>query len=147
MQAQTIEAGGIPLRVYTAGPEDGEPIVFLHGFPEPARLCWSAQLPYFAQRGYRVITLDQRGYGESAKPAKVADYRLERLAGDVVEVVRKLGHDSANVVGHDWGAAVTWQLADQHPDFTKRGVILNVPHGIAYKRTLARRPAQLARRW
>ena len=147
MAVQRVEVNGVALRVITRGPAAGMPLVFLHGFPESAELGWRHQLDWFAARGYRVIAIDQRGYHQSDKPPRVADYRLERLAADVAGVIRALGHSQATVVGHDWGAAVTWYLADRHAELVHRAVILNVPHGVAFQRTLRRNPRQWRRSW
>ena len=62
-----IEVGGIHLHVVEDGPADGQPILFLHGFPE-FWYSWRHQLAYFAKTGYRVIAPDQRGYNLSDKP-------------------------------------------------------------------------------
>jgi len=147
MQERWVDVDGVRLRIVVAGPESGEPVVFLHGFPETAEMSWRYQLEWFAGRGYRVVAIDQRGYSLSDKPEGVSAYRLTRLAEDVVAVMQSLGHSVFTVVGHDWGAGVAWQLADQHADRVKRAVILNVPHGVVFKRTLMRRPRQLLRSW
>lgn len=146
-QAYRLEVNGIDLRVITAGPAEGSPLVFLHGFPEAAELSWRYQLDWFAAKGYRIIAIDQRGYNLSDKPRRVMDYRLELLGGDVIGVIRTLRNGRATVVGHDWGAAVTWYLADHHADVVRRAVILNCPHGTVFKRTLLRNPRQWLRSW
>lgn len=147
MQVHWLETNGIVLRVIIAGPSAGTPLVFLHGFPEAAELSWRHQLGWFALKGYRIIAIDQRGYNLSGKPRQVRDYRLEILAKDVIGVIEALGYEQTIVVGHDWGGAVTWHLADHHPDVVRRAIILNVPHGVVFKRTLLRNPRQLLRSW
>lgn len=147
MQAHWLEVNGISLRVITAGPTKANPLVFLHGFPETAELSWRHQLDWFAAKGYQVIAIDQRGYNLSGKPQRVVDYHLELLAGDVIGIIRALGHEQATVVGHDWGAAVAWHLADRHAKVVQRAIILNCPHGIAFKRTMLRNPRQWLRSW
>lgn len=135
------------LRVITAGPVNGSPLVFLHGFPETAALSWRRQLDWFAIKGYRVIAIDQRGYNRSGKPRRVADYRLELLVEDVIGVIRALRHERVAVVGHDWGAAVAWCLADRYASVVQRAIILNCPHGVAFKRTLLHNPRQWLLSW
>lgn len=147
MQAHWLEVNGISLRVITAGPTKVSPLVFLHGFPETAELSWRHQLDWFAAKGYKIIAIDQRGYNLSGKSQRVVDYRLELLAGDVIGIIRTLGYEQAIVVGHDWGAAVTWYLADHHAKVVRRAIILNCPHGMAFKRTLLRNPRQWLRSW
>lgn len=147
MQTHRLEINGIVLRVIIAGPSDGTPLVFLHGFPEAAELSWRHQLGWFALKGYRIIAIDQRGYNLSDKPRQVIDYRLEILAKDVIGVIGALGYEQTIIIGHDWGAAVTWQLADHHPNVVRRAIILNVPHGVVFKHTLLRNPRQWLRSW
>lgn len=147
MQIHWLEINGVDLRVITAGPINGNPLVFLHGFPEAAELCWRHQLDWFAEKGYQIIAIDQRGYNLSGKPQRVVDYRLDLLAEDVIGVIQALGHDRVTLVGHDWGAAVTWYLADHHAKLVQRAIILNCPHSMAFKRTLLRNPRQWLCSW
>lgn len=147
MREHWLEVNGIGLRVITAGPAKGNPLVFLHGFPETAALSWRHQLDWFATKGYQVIAIDQRGYNRSGKPRRVADYRLDLLAEDVTGVIRALGHQRVAVVGHDWGAAVAWCLADRYANVVRRAIILNCPHGVAFKRTLLHNPRQWLLSW
>ena len=74
MQAHWLEVNGIGMRVITAGPTKGKPLVFLHGFPEATELSWRHQLDWFATKGYQVIAIDQRGYNLSDKPRRVVGY-------------------------------------------------------------------------
>jgi pimeloyl-ACP methyl ester carboxylesterase len=122
-----IRVGDIQLHTVFAGPEEGDPIVFLHGFPE-FWYGWRKQINYFAEAGYRVIVPDQRGYNLSDKPADVSAYYINTLADDVKHLVEALGYERVVLVGHDWGAAVAWWVATLHPAILDRLVILNVPY-------------------
>src|SRR5271154_5287713 len=86
----TIATNGVTLHVAQAGPEEGPPIVLLHGFPEPW-FCWRHQIGPLAAAGYRVLAPDQRGYNTSDKPARIADYALDVLAADVVGLIDGTG--------------------------------------------------------
>ena len=141
-----IETNGVRLHVALAGPEDGELVVLLHGFPE----FWkgmNAPLEAFAAAGYRVVAPDQRGYNLSDKPQGVDAYSLDVLAADVVGLIDAMGHERAHVIGHDWGAAVTWWLAITCPERLRRVAVINVPHPSVLVRQLRRNPRQLARSW
>jgi epoxide hydrolase 4 len=122
-----IEANGVRLHTILAGPESGEPVVLLHGFPE-FWYGWHHQIPYLAERGFRVIVPDQRGYNLSDKPEGIDSYRLNTLATDVKALAEALGYEQINLVGHDWGAAVSWWVATLYPQLLKKLVILNVPY-------------------
>jgi pimeloyl-ACP methyl ester carboxylesterase len=99
-----VDSGGVRIHVEVSGPDDGPPVVLLHGFPDRGRL-WDRQAAALARAGYRVIVPDQRGYGRSDKPAEVGAYGLVSVAADVGAVLDALGAPRAHLVGHDWGAA------------------------------------------
>lgn len=141
-----VETNGVRLHVVEAGPQDGPPVVLLHGFPE-FWYGWRAQLPALAGAGLRVIVPDQRGYNTSSKPRGIAAYAIERLAGDVVGLLDEAEERRACIVGHDWGALVAWWLALAHPDRVERLAVLNVPHPAVMRRQLASNPRQLLRSW
>jgi pimeloyl-ACP methyl ester carboxylesterase len=147
MQQVTPPGHSLPLFFLEHRPPEPErgAVVLLHGFPEFS-YGWRHQMPALAGAGFRAIAPDLRGYGRSPKPPRVSDYRIELLAGDVVELIRRECGGRAHVVGHDWGGVIAWYLAMHHPDVVERLVILNAPHPGAYFREL-RRPAQVLRSW
>ena len=118
-----VEANGVGIEYEVTG--EGPAVVLLHGFPDSGRL-WRHQVPALVDAGFRVVVPDQRGYGKSDQPADVADYGIPFLVGDVLAVLDDLGIQKANVVGHDWGAAVAWALASLVPDRVERLVALSV---------------------
>lgn len=84
-------------------------------------------------RTYHCVAIDMRGYGDTQKPPRVADYTVEELAKDVAELIPALGHaKAAAVIGHDWGGVVTWIFAHAYPQLVERVVVLAVPHPMAY---------------
>ena len=141
-----IETNDIRLHVVQAGPQSGTPVVLLHGFPE-FWYCWRLQIPALVEAGCRVIIPDQRGYNLSDKPMGVKAFSMDELVNDVIGLIDALGYEKVNLVGHDWGAAVAWVLANQHPERLHRLGILNVPHPEVMKRFLKRDLEQLRRSW
>jgi len=141
-----IDANGLRFHALAAGPADGPLVVLLHGFPEAAH-GWRRQLGPLAAAGFRAVAPDQRGIGLSSKPEGVASYRVHLLAADIVAIVRALGRERAQVVGHDWGGAVAWMLAMRHADVVERAAILDAPHPAAFIERLRRHPSQLLRSW
>jgi pimeloyl-ACP methyl ester carboxylesterase len=142
-----IETNGIKLHVVMAGPEDGQPVFLLHGFPE-FWYGWRKQIPALVEAGYRVIVPDQRGYNLSDKPKGIKAYRLDKLAYDILGLMEAFGYDMVNLIGHDWGAVVTWVLAIWYPERLHKLGILNVPHPDVMIRFLRRGdPEQLRRSW
>ena len=127
-----VDANGIKLHVVIAGPDDGEPIILLHGYPE-FWFAWRGVAADLARKGYRVIIPDQRGYGRSAKPSGASSYRLDILAKDVVDLAAKLGHDRFVVVGHDFGGQVTWWTSLLYPKHVIGALVVNKPHPYAIR--------------
>jgi pimeloyl-ACP methyl ester carboxylesterase len=140
---------GVRLHCVTAGPDDGETVLLLHGFPE-FWYSWRFQIPALVDAGYRVVAPDLRGYNRSEKPQGLAAYAVEELVGDVVGLVHAYGHDGddgpqAHVVAHDWGGAVAWALGMFHPEVIDRLVVMNAPHPAALARDFDL--AQLQKSW
>jgi pimeloyl-ACP methyl ester carboxylesterase len=102
-------------------------VLFCHGFPE-SWYSWRHQLPAVAAAGFRAVAMDMRGYGLTSRPADVAAYGVSDLVGDVIGAIGALGHESAVVVGHDWGAPVAWYSALMRPDVVRAVVALSVPY-------------------
>ncbi|HEV2802168.1 MAG TPA: alpha/beta hydrolase [Pyrinomonadaceae bacterium] len=104
----------------------GEPLVLLlHGFPE-CWYSWRHQLTALGVR-YHAVAPDLRGYNLSDKPARVEDYCVEKLVGDVLGLADHFGARAAAVAGHDWGAAVAWAVAARHPERVRKVAALQVP--------------------
>ncbi len=123
-RTEKIQIGNLQVHAVVEGPEDGPPIVMLHGFPE-FWYSWRYQIKALAAAGYRTVAVDQRGYNLTDKRGP---YDVFTLAGDVVGLVRALGHERAVVMGNDWGGVLAWVLGARHPDIVERLIVLNAPH-------------------
>jgi pimeloyl-ACP methyl ester carboxylesterase len=126
-----VMVGDLTFDVRTVGDENGEPVVLLHGFPENS-LSWSGVAPLLAGAGLRVIAPDQRGYSPGARPVDVEAYSTDVLADDVVGLADALGIGAFHLVGHDWGAAVSWVTAVRHRERLRTLTAVSVPHLAAY---------------
>ena len=120
-----VNTGDINLAVHEMG--DGPPLILIHGFPELA-YSWRHQLPVLAEAGYRAIAPDMRGYGGSDKPPHVTDYTIQKLIGDIEGLMDTLSIKRAVIIGHDWGAMLTWNMALLAPQRMAGLITLNVPH-------------------
>ena len=132
------------VRLHYAHAGQGERLVILlHGFPE----CWYSWRHQLASLGkhFHVVAPDMRGYNMSDKPARVEDYQINRLVDDVTGLIRHFGAREAAVVGHDWGAAVAWAVAQHFPDYVWKVAALQVPPPAVWGRNLTLR--QLLRSW
>ena len=125
-----VRLGELTFDVTVAGPDDGTPILLLHGFPESSA-SWRPVTPRLVRAGLRVIAPNQRGYSPDARPERVDEYRFDRLVGDVVGLLDAYDIESAHLVGHDWGAAVAWQVAGGHPERIRSLTAVSVPHPAA----------------
>lgn len=125
---------GVTLDVAVEGAAENPPIILLHGFPESHR-TWRHVIPDLA-RDHFVIAPDQRGYAQSSKPDAVEDYAPDQIVGDCLALADHFGIGRFTLVGHDWGGAVAWMAAIQHPDRVAKLVIVNAPHPFVFQKTM-----------
>ncbi len=144
MEALQLTASGLTFDAVATGPTDGPLVVLLHGFPQTS-WSWRGVWPGLAEAGYRVVAVDQRGYSPGARPPDVAAYAMPHLVGDVVGVLDALDAERAHLVGHDWGAAVAWQVAARHPARLRSLTAVSVPHPRAFVAALRTDPDQRER--
>jgi len=137
---------GVTLHTVVAGDPDDPLVVLLHGFPE-FWYEWSEYVEPLVDAGYRVLVPDQRGYNRSEKPSGLDAYRISELSRDVRGLVATEDRERAQIIGHDWGAAVAWDLALRQPDAVDRLAIVNVPHPTVFERVLKSNPTQLRKSW
>ncbi len=141
-----IETNKIKLHVMEAGLAAGPMIMFLHGFPE-FWYSWRKQIGYFTDKGYLVVAPDQRGYNLSDKPEGIGAYKVDELAKDALGLIDFYRRDKIFLVGHDWGAAVSWWLALKYRERIERLVIMNVPHPLVMMKNLLANPRQIEKSW
>ncbi len=132
---------GVTLACRAAGTR-GPRVLLLHGFPEAA-FVWDGVMAALADRA-RCVAPNQRGYAGSSAPEDVEAYRPRHLVADLVGLIGQLGAPVDLVVAHDWGGALAWNLAAQHPELLRRLLIVNAPHPAAFLRELRDDPAQQA---
>ncbi|WP_245815844.1 alpha/beta fold hydrolase [Lentzea albidocapillata] len=123
-----VPVNGVELEVFEAGRHNaGNPVVLCHGWPEHA-FSWRYQVPALVAAGFHVIVPNQRGYGNSSRPAEVMDYDIEHLSGDLVGLLDHYGYEDATFAGHDWGAIVVWGLTLLHPSRVNKVISLSMPY-------------------
>jgi pimeloyl-ACP methyl ester carboxylesterase len=110
-----------------AGPEDGRGVLLLHGFPE-AGIEWEYQVSALGSAGFRAVAPDQRGYSPAVRPEEVDAYRVDELSADVLRIADALGWSRFDLAGHDWGSAVAWITAGDHPERLRTLTAVSVPH-------------------
>jgi pimeloyl-ACP methyl ester carboxylesterase len=126
-----VDVGDLTFDVRADGPEDGRPVLLLHGFPETSA-SWAAVSPLLARAGLRTYAPDQLGYSPGARPDEVGAYSTQSLTQVTADLMTALDLPQADVVGHDWGANVAWALAAWHSDRVRSLTAVSVPHPAAY---------------
>lgn len=131
----TFSRGDLTFSVRDSGPEDGVPVVLLHGFPQNSS-SWDQVAALLNRAGYRTFAPDQRGYSPHATPGGRYSYRIAELVDDVVELIGSIqaaaGLGPVHLVGHDWGAGVAWAVAATHPELLRSLTAVSVPHPTAF---------------
>src|SRR5262245_45884161 len=132
------DSGGVKIHYREMG--KGPLLILIHGFPD-FWYSWRDQMPALAKH-FHVVAVDQRGYNLSDKPEGVDNYKIDKLTGDVVAVIKHFQEKKAVLVGHDWGGFVAWSFAMAQPEMTDRLIVLNCPHPAGIMRELANNPEQ-----
>jgi pimeloyl-ACP methyl ester carboxylesterase len=107
---------GIELAYFDQG--EGEPVVLIHGFASTAAVNWiyPGWVTALTKAGRRVVALDNRGHGASAKLYEPAAYHSATMADDVRALLDHLGLERADVMGYSMGARISAFLALAHPE-------------------------------
>jgi haloacetate dehalogenase len=105
----------------------GPPLLLLHGYPQ-THVIWHKTAPRLAER-FTVVASDLRGYGDSSKPAGLADhsnYSKREMAKDQVTLMEKFGFDKFYLAGHDRGGRVSHRLAMDYPERVLKLAVLDI---------------------
>lgn len=111
--AATVTTGRLTTRVLFSGPEDGTPVLLLHGNLSSA--TWWEETMVRLPPGYRAVAPDQRGYGDADPAAKVDATRgMADYADDAVALMDHLGIARFHVAANSLGGVVAWWLLGDH---------------------------------
>lgn len=129
MNETEIDARGMRFDALADGPADGPLLLLLHGLPRN-RWEWHHQLPALAERGFRVVAPDLRGFCSGARPEGVEAYHLEEYAQDVLAIADAFGHGERpfHLMGTSIGATIAWWLAAKNPQRVATLACINIPH-------------------
>ncbi|WP_081334784.1 alpha/beta fold hydrolase [Bradyrhizobium elkanii] len=110
----------------------GEPIVLVHGFASSKNVNWiyPTWVSDLVKAGRRVIALDNRGHGESAKLYDAAQYEIATMAGDVIALMDHLGIAPADIMGYSLGSRMTAILARENPDRVRSAILGGIGIGL-----------------
>lgn len=119
MQSAFIQTRDLRMHYLQQGA--GDPVIFIHGFPETSH-SWRFQMAALS-RQFACFAPDTRGFGQTDKPGIRVSRHL--LAQDIVNFMDALGIGRAAVVGHDWGGIIAFKLAIDWPDRVSRLALLD----------------------
>jgi pimeloyl-ACP methyl ester carboxylesterase len=142
-QTFTLKSGDLEFTAVEQG--EGPLVLCLHGFPD----CYHSfrhQLPFLAKHGYRAVSVSLRGYEPSSQPSD-GDYSLESIANDIVAFIDQLGEDKAHLIGHDWGAAITYTAGAAAPERFHSLTTMTVPHSGRFVNEAFFNPKQAILSW
>src|SRR5437879_2401570 len=112
-----------PVNIYYEDHGSGTPVVLSHGYPLSGR-SWEKQLPQLLAAGYRVITYDRQGWGNSSQPATGYDY--DTFASDVNKLLTQMDVRGAILVGHSMGTGdITHYLGRYGTERVAKAVLLS----------------------
>lgn len=110
----------VKLHIESAGPAEGRPVILIHGWPLSGK-AWAHQVPALAEAGFRVITYDRRGFGQSEKPASGFDY--DTLAQDLADLMESHDLRDASLVGFSMGGGEVARYIANHGESRLRSVV------------------------
>ncbi len=145
MERIILRNGPLAFTALTSGPTDGPVVLLLHGFPDNPH-TFDAQLRVLARAGYRAIAPTLRGYESSSQPDD-GDYRIGTMARDVLAWIDDLDADKVHLIGHDWGAAITYVAGALAPERFHSLTTLAVPHLPRMRNVLLMAPVQILNTW
>jgi haloacetate dehalogenase len=151
-ESATHDVGEVSLFARTGGDRAKPPLLLLHGYPQ-THAMWHRVAQRLAA-DFSLVIPDLRGYGDSTKPGPAetpqADHALHSkraMAGDLVALMRRLGHERFHVAGHDRGGRVAHRLALDHGDCVERLALLDIVPTLDMYETAEMRFASLYYHW
>jgi pimeloyl-ACP methyl ester carboxylesterase len=120
-----FDSDGVRLHYEVEGPENGMPLVAVHGFASDYRLNWvgSRWQETLTNAGFQIIGLDLRGHGFSDKPHDESAYSIDKMAGDVVRLLDHLAVPAAAYLGYSMGSRIGLEVILRSPERITRAVL------------------------
>ena len=118
----TLTSGPVEIHYEDTG-GDGRPVVLIHGWPLSGA-SWSEQVPALTGAGYRVVTYDRRGFGQSGKPGTDSSYDYDTLTGDLDALMTELDLRDASLVGFSMGGGEVARYVGTYGEDRVRSLVL-----------------------
>ncbi len=140
MEEKYVETNGVKLHTVIIGPDSGEPIILLHGFPD-FWYGWKDVILGLKDE-FKLIVPDMRGYNLSDKPEGIDNYAIDLLVDDIKGLSEALNLGKFYLAGHDWGGPVAWGVAEKYPELIKKLIICNGPHPMVMANAIGKHKEQ-----
>jgi len=112
-----------PIYYQIWGPEEGPCVVLVHGFYVEGSKTWEANVRTLARSGMRLIAVDLKGFGHSARDTSpTCTIRSQAIL--LARLLNQLRVRNATIVAHDWGSSVALQMACEQPQFVGQLVLI-----------------------
>ncbi|MFQ6393441.1 SDR family oxidoreductase [Nocardia sp. KC 131] len=109
VEKHMVRNGEVDIAVFEQGNAAGPTVLLLHGWPDSHHL-WNNIVPELTDR-FRVLSVDNRGHGESSNPPGTKAISVQNFASDYVAVIEALGNgEPVHVLAHDWGSIAMWEV-------------------------------------
>lgn len=138
VEERYIETNGIKLHTVLIG--EGEPIIMLHGFPE-FWYSWK-NIILGLKDEFKLIVPDTRGINLSDKPKGKENYKIKILVDDIKGLAEAFQLDKFILIGHNWGAIISWYFAGLYPELLKKLIIISVPHPLCMQKAFMKSKEQ-----
>ncbi len=122
----SVRTATLDIAYEASGPQDGPPVVLMHGFPDDIR-TWDGVVPGLVQAGWRVVVPYLRGYGPTRflDPATPRSGQQAALGADLLAFLDALAIPSASLAGYDWGGRACCIVAALWPERVRALVSVN----------------------
>lgn len=121
---QTFSSDGVDIAFLDEGDRDHPAVLLIHGFASHSEANWVAPgwVRFLVEQGYRVISFDNRGHGQSEKLYDLEAYGAPLMAEDARRLLDHLNIQTTFVIGYSMGARIAAFLSIAHPGRV-RGVV------------------------
>lgn len=126
-ETKKIKVDNLTFDCRIEGKEEGDLIIFLHGWPETSYM-WKKLMSSLSKRGFYCVAPNLRGYSQGACPKEIEQYSLDKLVDDVIGIFKSFNKSNFHLIGHDWGAIIGWKLTCDYKDKILSWTGISVPH-------------------
>jgi pimeloyl-ACP methyl ester carboxylesterase len=128
---------------------EGPLVVCLHGFPDNYE-TWQHQIEPFVAAGYRIVCPMMPGFAPGTEPTSGANtpvYAVSKIIAVIEVLLNDSGEKKCHLVGHDWGALISYMVAHERPDLLSSHAALSIPYNVNLQRVLLRCPSYIMNSW